>query len=49
MQLNVRDYFGPVTLTTLTVSLWDDRGNVLGLNGLDWAFTLVVKQERTQT
>jgi hypothetical protein len=49
LQLNVRDYFGPVTLSTLTVSLWDDRGNLLGLNGLDWSFTLLVKQERTQT
>jgi len=49
LQLNVRDYFGPVTLSTLTVSLFDDRGNALGLNGLDWSFTLLVKQERTQT
>jgi hypothetical protein len=49
LQLNVRDYFGPITLSTLTVSLYDDRGNILGLNGMDWAFTLIVKQERTQT
>jgi hypothetical protein len=48
LQLNVRDYFGPVTLNTLSVSLYDDRGNILGLNGLDWSFTLLVKQERTQ-
>jgi len=49
LQLNVRDYFAPIVLSTLTVSLYDDRGNLLGLNGLDWSFTLLVKQERTQT
>jgi len=49
LQLNVREYFSPVTLTTLTVSLYDDRGNLLGLNGLDWGITFLVKQERTQT
>jgi hypothetical protein len=48
LQLNVRDYFGPVTLTSFTVSLFDDRGNSLGLNGLDWSFTLLIKQERLQ-
>lgn len=49
LQLNLREYFGTVTLSKMSVSIFDDRGNYLGLNGMDWAFTLIVKQERTQT
>ena len=48
LQLNLREYFGTVTLSKMSVSIFDDRGNSLGLNGMDWAFTLIVKQERTQ-
>ncbi len=39
LQKNKRVYFGPVTLRKLTVSLYDDRGNLLGLNQ-NWSFTL---------
>jgi hypothetical protein len=39
LQKNKRVYFGPVTLRKLGVSLYDDRGNLLGLNQ-NWSFTL---------
>ena len=40
LQRNKREYAGPVNLSTLTVSIHDDKGNLLGLNGHDWSFTL---------
>jgi hypothetical protein len=43
LQKNVRDYFGPVNISSLSVSLYDDKGQLLGLNGMDWSFTLNAK------
>jgi len=43
LQLQAREYFGPVDLYTLSVSLHDDKGNLLGLNGMDWSFSLLAK------
>jgi hypothetical protein len=43
LQLQTREYFGPVDIVSLTVGLYDDKGKLLGLNGMDWSFTLVVK------
>ena len=43
LQLNIREYFGPVTLSMLEFSLYDDKGNLLGLNKLDWSCSLLVK------
>lgn len=43
LQLQTREYFGPVDIVSMTVGLYDDKGKLLGLNGLDWSFTLVVK------
>ena len=43
LQSNGRDYFGPVDISSLKVTLYDDKGNLLGLNGMDWSFTLIVK------
>jgi hypothetical protein len=43
LQLNIREYFGPVNMTSFAVSLYDDKGVLLGLNGLDWSFTLIAK------
>ena len=40
LQKNKRVYYGPVTLYKLSISLWDDRGNLLGLNGQDWSCSL---------
>jgi len=43
LQLQTREYFGPVDIISMTVGLFDDKGKLLGLNGIDWSFTLVVK------
>jgi hypothetical protein len=43
LQLNVREYFGPVNLLGFTLALYDDKGNALGLNGMDWSCTIMVK------
>jgi hypothetical protein len=43
LQKNIRDYFGPVDISTFGVSLYDDKGQLLGLNGMDWSFTLNAK------
>ena len=40
LQKNKRIYFGPVTISKLAVSIYDDHGNLLGLNNHDWSFTL---------
>lgn len=39
-----REYFGPVTLKTLRVSLLNDKGYVLDLNGADWSLNLSVER-----
>lgn len=44
LQQNTRDYFNPIILTSMAVSLYDDKNNLLGLNGCDWSFSLLVKQ-----
>ena len=38
-----RDYFGPVTLQRLKVTLVDDNGFTVNLNGNDWSFTFAAK------
>ena len=38
---SVRTYFGPVNIDRLAVTLLDDKGNILNLNGNDWCVTLV--------
>jgi hypothetical protein len=43
LQRNKRVYFGPVNLYSLTVSLEDDVGNPLNLNGHDWSCTLEIE------
>jgi len=42
--LRIRDYFGPVKIDRLEISLKDSRGNLVNLNGQDWAFSLVLEQ-----
>jgi hypothetical protein len=40
-QLNTtRTYFGPVTIEKLRITLYDEYGRVLDLNGMDWSFSL---------
>ena len=41
LQDNSRTYFGPVNIDRMAVTLLDDKGNILNLNGNDWCFTLV--------
>ena len=43
LQLNTREYFGPVTIRSFAVTLYDDKGMTLGLNGIDWSFTVIAK------
>jgi hypothetical protein len=43
LSLQGREYFGPVNLQTLTIGLYDDKGNILGMNGMDWSVSLTVK------
>ena len=43
LQLQMREYFGPVDITQLSISLFDDKGRLLGMNGVDWSCTLLVK------
>ena len=43
LALQSREYFGPVNLLTLTIGLYDDKGNLLGMNGMDWSVSLMVK------
>lgn len=41
---NKRTYFGPVSLNKFKVQLVDDLGNIINLNGRDWACTINVEQ-----
>ena len=43
LQLQMREYFGPVDITQLSISLYDDKGHSLDLNGFDWSCTVMVK------
>ena len=43
LQLQMREYFGPVNISSLAVELKDDKGNRLGLNGVDWSCTFIVR------
>lgn len=44
-QLNrQREYFGPVDIHRLQVTLYDEYGRVLDLNNMDWSFTLAFEK-----
>jgi hypothetical protein len=43
MAYNRRTYFGPVNIERLRVSLQDDKGNLLNLNGADWSMSVIVE------
>ena len=38
-----REYHGPVDIEKLSIKIYDDKGNVLNLNGQDWSMTLLSK------
>lgn len=39
----VRKYYGPIDISKMEISVYDDKGNLLNLNGQDWSMTLVSK------
>jgi hypothetical protein len=43
LMYNTRTYFGPVNVSRLRVSLQDDKGNTLNLNGSDWSITIMAE------
>jgi hypothetical protein len=42
--IRTRQYFGPVKIDRLEILLKDSRGNLVNLNGQDWAFSIVLEQ-----
>ena len=43
LQGNIREYLGPITLLNIEVGLYDDKGFLLGLNGMNWSCSIIVK------
>jgi hypothetical protein len=43
LQDSIRTYFGPVNIERMAISLLDDKGNILNLNGNDWCVTLIAE------
>jgi hypothetical protein len=43
LQTFKRTYFGPVNIDRMHISLLDDKGNVVNLNGCEWSVMLVVE------
>jgi len=41
LQDNKRIYFGPVDIDRMHIMLYDDKGHILNLNGLNWSITLI--------
>jgi photosystem II stability/assembly factor-like uncharacterized protein len=44
LQNQERLYFGPVNIHRMTVSLINDRGEVVDLNGANWSFSILCEQ-----
>ena len=44
LQNQERTYFGPVNLRRMKIQLVNDRGNIVDLNGAEWAFSLICEQ-----
>jgi hypothetical protein len=44
LQNQTREYFGPVNIQRMHVTLYSDSGQVLDLNGCNWSFTIIVEQ-----
>jgi hypothetical protein len=41
---NTRNYFGPVDIEKINVKLLNEKGKLINLNGVDWSFTIHLKQ-----
>jgi hypothetical protein len=39
-----RIYFGPVNIYRMRIALYNDRGQVVDLNGADWSFQMIAEQ-----
>jgi hypothetical protein len=39
-----RDYFGPVDIQKLTITLYDEYGRVMDLNNMNWSFALTLER-----
>lgn len=44
LQNQTREYFGQVNIQRMTVSLIDNTGDVVDLNGANWSFTFIAEQ-----
>jgi hypothetical protein len=44
LQNQQRVYFGPVNIRRMTITLLNDKGDVVDLNGSNWSFSLVCEQ-----
>jgi hypothetical protein len=45
LAINKRQYIAPTNIERLTVTLTDDKGNLVDLFDNDWSFTLIVEQK----
>ena len=43
LMYNTRTYFGHVNISRMRVSLQDDKGNVINMNGGDWSITIMAE------
>jgi hypothetical protein len=43
LMFNTRTYFGPVNISRMRVSLQDDKGNNVNLNGSDWSISIMAE------
>ena len=39
-----REYFGPVDIHKLKITLFDEYGRIIDLNNMDWSFTLTFEK-----
>ena len=44
LQNQERVYFGPVNIRKMTIQLLNDRGDIVDLNGSNWAFSFICEQ-----
>ena len=42
--LRIRHYFGPVKIDRLEITLKNSKGDLVNLNGQDWAFNIELEQ-----
>jgi len=49
LQIQERQYFGPVNIHRMHIQLINDKGSTLNLNNSDWSFSLICEQLYTST